>query len=164
MKRHEKRLRILAIDPASKGFGFAVVEGADRLVDWGVARVWTRSELEFVARVDAAITQYRPTVVAFETIPTDRRRARSARRLVALSKYLRDRDTQIAPVSPTQLAKTFPPPVVTKRQRAETIAVAFPELKAWLPRHRRPWMTEDERMHIFDAAAIAIAAQAAART
>src|ERR1700754_1887560 len=29
-------IRILAIDPTTSGFGFAVMEGPDELVDWGV--------------------------------------------------------------------------------------------------------------------------------
>lgn len=31
--------RVLAIDPNSRGFGFAVLEGPDRLIDWGVVHV-----------------------------------------------------------------------------------------------------------------------------
>ena len=33
----------------------------------------------------------------------------------------------------------------------------FPELEKRLPRVRKPWMSEDERMSIFDAVALAIA-------
>ncbi len=28
--------RVLAIDPNSRGFGFAVLEGGARLIDWGI--------------------------------------------------------------------------------------------------------------------------------
>jgi len=33
---HQKHFRILAIAPATRGFGFAVLEGLDMLADWGV--------------------------------------------------------------------------------------------------------------------------------
>jgi hypothetical protein len=44
----------------------------------------------------------------------------------------------------------------TKRQIAAAVATQLPELKLRLPRFRKPWMTEDERMAIFNAAAFAL--------
>ena len=34
-----KHFRILAIAPSSRGFGFAVLEGQEKLVDWGVKSI-----------------------------------------------------------------------------------------------------------------------------
>src|SRR6266511_1780791 len=34
-----KNVRVLAIDPGGPRFGFAVLEGPDRLVDWGLRKV-----------------------------------------------------------------------------------------------------------------------------
>ena len=34
-----KEKRVLAIDPTTKGFGFAIMEGPERLIDWGVKGV-----------------------------------------------------------------------------------------------------------------------------
>ena len=34
--RKETERRILAVDPISRGVGFAVLEGQDNLVDWGI--------------------------------------------------------------------------------------------------------------------------------
>ena len=34
-----KGTRVLAIDPSTRGFGFAVLEGLEKLVDWGVTRM-----------------------------------------------------------------------------------------------------------------------------
>jgi hypothetical protein len=58
------------------------------------------------------------------------------------------------------LRKTFESHGKTKRDRAVAIAEAFPELASRLPRVRRPWMSEDERMNIFDAMALALTAMA----
>jgi len=44
----------------------------------------------------------------------------------------------------------------TKYQIAIAIAKQLPELRPRLPRFRKPWMTEDERMAIFDAASFAL--------
>jgi hypothetical protein len=45
----------------------------------------------------------------------------------------------------------------TKHQIAQAIAKQLPELAAWLPKYRKPWMSEDYRMAIFDATAFALA-------
>jgi hypothetical protein len=47
--------------------------------------------------------------------------------------------------------------MTTKHQIAVVIAGKFPELAPRLPPVRKPWMTEDARMAIFDAVALALA-------
>jgi len=44
----------------------------------------------------------------------------------------------------------------TKYEIAHQIARQIPDLVARLPRFRKPWMSEDHRMGIFDAAALAL--------
>ena len=44
----------------------------------------------------------------------------------------------------------------TKQEIAIAIAERFPELAPRLPRSRKPWMSEDYRMSIFDAVALAL--------
>jgi len=46
----------------------------------------------------------------------------------------------------------------TKHQVAVAIAKQFPELAPRVPLPRKPWMSQDERMSIFDAAALALVA------
>jgi hypothetical protein len=43
----------------------------------------------------------------------------------------------------------------TKHDIALVLADRFPELRSWRPRRRKAWMSEDERMNIFDALALA---------
>jgi hypothetical protein len=43
----------------------------------------------------------------------------------------------------------------TKQKIAETIAKQVPALNLYVPPERKPWMSEDPRMGIFDAAALA---------
>jgi hypothetical protein len=45
----------------------------------------------------------------------------------------------------------------TKCQIATALAERFPVLRRALPPVRKPWMTEDHRMGIFDAVALAVA-------
>ena len=155
MRDYQQHLRILAIDPTSKGFGFVVLENVDRLVDWGVARVWASSDMELLARVDATIARYRPKLLVVPEIPAEPRRAKSARRVAALSTHAQHHGMQVIVVTRSNVEAAFPG---KKRERAESVAARFPELRPWLPPPRRPWMTEDDRMHIFDALALAITA------
>jgi len=43
-----------------------------------------------------------------------------------------------------------------KNRIAGVIAERLPELAPWQPPFRKPWMSEDERMSIFDAVAFAL--------
>jgi hypothetical protein len=47
---------------------------------------------------------------------------------------------------------------------AATLVERFPELAPYLPRRRKPWMSEDERMAIFDATALSVTARNHRRT
>ena len=50
--------RILAIAPSTRGFGFAIVEGLNTLVDWGVKNVEGDKNAGSLARVKAMIAPY----------------------------------------------------------------------------------------------------------
>ena len=45
---------------------------------------------------------------------------------------------------------------MTKHGIAQTIAKHIPALSLYLPPARKPWMSEDARMGLFDAAALAL--------
>jgi len=48
-------------------------------------------------------------------------------------------------------------PQGTKQEMAEMLAIQFPdELASRLPKKRKPWESEDGRMDIFDAVALAL--------
>ena len=46
--------------------------------------------------------------------------------------------------------------VLNKQSLAETIARHIPAFARYLPPPRKPWMSEDSRMSLFDAAALAL--------
>jgi hypothetical protein len=61
-------------------------------------------------------------------------------------------------VARTTVKKTFlPSGIRNKNQMARFIVVRFPELARYVPPERKPWMSEDPRMAIFDGAAFALA-------
>ena len=159
MSEAPKEVRVLAIDPTTRGFAFAVMEGPQRLVDWGVKTVRPMSQLRCLAAVAAEIKFSRPSAIVLED-PRKRRSRRSPRvrrfigaiRVVAAKAHVRTRL-----VSRREIQTAFGPSgSLTKYQICAAVAVRLPELAGRLPRPRKPWMSEDYRMNIFDAVALAL--------
>jgi hypothetical protein len=62
-------------------------------------------------------------------------------------------------ISQATVKRSFSPlGVQNKDQMARFIAARFPELARYIPPERKSWMSEDQRMAIFDAAAFALVA------
>src|SRR5215467_2993393 len=65
-RAYTKDIRVLAVDPSTRGFGFAVLEGPDRLIDWGVKETKTDKQSRSLKLIAHLIEQYQPTVVVVE--------------------------------------------------------------------------------------------------
>ena len=61
-----KDIRVLAIDPSTRGFGFAVLEGPNRLIDWGVKETKTDKKRRTLKLIHDLIDQYQPNVIVVE--------------------------------------------------------------------------------------------------
>lgn len=153
-------IRILAIDPSAAGFGFAVLEDPTRLVDWGVAEVWSRSSRAFLARVEALVDRYAPSLIVLEDVGDSKRRKRAARLIEVVVRYAVTRRITAVRVRREQVGKAFGGRP-TKHEIAVAIAAVFPELAPRLPRRRRLWDSESEQMNVFDALSFALTALAA---
>lgn len=151
-------LRVLALDPYSRGVGFAVFEGPENLIDWGLKSTKSADNKRAVRAIEKLINRLRPDVLVLEDWNANG--ARRCNRIEALLKRsaARRRDgLTVRLVSRRQLrAIGTLPQVGTKYGRALLIAERFPELLAFLPPVRKPWMNEDDRMSIFDAATFAL--------
>jgi hypothetical protein len=64
----------------------------------------------------------------------------------------------VVTVTRESVRRLFAPTGTTKFEIALAITKTFPELASRLPRKRKPWMSEDERMNLFDAVAFALTA------
>ena len=152
--------RILAIAPCTKGFGYAVLEGHKILVGWGVKTVEGDKNTGAIEKVEDMIAHYNPQVMVLEdtAIRGSRRSPRIKRltkRLVAVAER---RNIKVALFSQKQIRQVFLGDCPgTKHALAEIIAARFPEeLGFLLPPKRRDWMSQDSRMDIFDAVALAL--------
>jgi hypothetical protein len=151
--------RVLAVDPFSRGVGFAVLEGSDRLIDWGL-RTTGRADNAKAARViEKLIDRFRPDVLALENWGSaGARRCTRVQMLLEGIARVEGKRVKMRLVTRHQIrAIGALPQTGTKRGRACFLAERFPELYPFLPPVRKPWMPEDDRMAIFDAASFALA-------
>jgi hypothetical protein len=150
--------RVLAIDPMSRGVGFVVLESGDQLIDWGLRSTKKADNTKAARVVEKLIDQFRPDVLALEDweAPESRRCERVEKLLDRIVVSERKR-LQVRLVNKRQLLAMGPiTRVNTKYGRASFLAERFPELRAFMPRFRKLYMNEDERMAIFDALGFAV--------
>ena len=154
-----KQKRVLAIDPTARGFGFAILEGPESLIDWGMKEVRDNKDARCLQQVANLIERYEPDVIVVEDVT-----ARSCRRCPRVRLLIRDtfklaleKKIKIHSVSRRRVRAAFSRfGAHTKHEIAGAIAKRLPELAPRRPPYRKPWMGEDERMSIFDAAAFAL--------
>jgi len=151
--------RVLAIDPSTRGVGFAVMEGPERLVDWGIKGVKSDKNRESLEHITRLIKRYHPDVIVIENHQhkSARRRVRVRQLLNAIVLFASIGEVRVRKVSRAAIKNAFMKVgAATKHQIATEIARRFPELTPRLPPVRKPWMSEDNRMSIFDSVALAL--------
>ena len=160
MRRSRKRkTRVLAIHPSSKGFGYAVFESPEQLVDWGLVYVRERTVPTHLKRIVPLLERYKPSTIVLEdpNARACRRGSRVKRLLRAIIRRVGKDGLQHSVVTRSHVRVAFSRhDARTKHQIATVIAKHFPELAPRLPAPRKPWMSEDQRMTIFSASAIGL--------
>jgi Holliday junction resolvasome RuvABC endonuclease subunit len=149
--------RVLAIDPTSRGFGFVVIESPTTLIDWGVKSVRKKEEAAILAKVSELIRHYQPEAIVVEDHNKLRRCPRIQSLLVAMAELAITLGLKSRRISPARVKKVFQTFGARKKYEiAQEVAKQLPDLAPRLPRYRKPWMSEDYRMAIFDAASLAL--------
>jgi len=156
-----KHVRILAIAPLSRGLGYAVMEGPDKLVICGNKAILCDKNSGALAWVNRFIQFYQPDVLVLPNVTAaDTRRAARIkmlhRQIVA---WAGKKKVKVRLVSVTQVrTQLLGDSKGTKFAVAQMLAAKYStELGLRLPPKRRPWMSEDPRMDIFDAVGLAVA-------
>ena len=152
--------RVLAIDLSTRGFGFIVLEGPTVAVDWGTRQVNRVDKAgSTIAKVGDLINVYRPHVLVLEdtAAPRSRRCERVAALVGDVTLHARRLRLRVVTVSTISVRALFSSGGgTTKHLIAGDVAERLPELAPLRPPLRKPWMREDERMSVFDAAAFAL--------
>ena len=149
--------RIVAIELMSPGFAFAVLEGPERLIDWGGREVQGDVSV-FLDKLGQLLDRYRPDALVLEE-PAGSRRGNRGREWLAWAEELAsDRRLSIHAVGPEEFRWRVP--LIRKNRHAVATAVArqFPQLRPALPSQRKPWEAEPARIAVFVAIARAFAA------
>jgi len=156
--RYKSLTRVLALDLHPRRFGYVVVEGPEKLLDWGVRshrRKGNSADGLIRRRLGPLLALWRPSVVVLReplrtrtpNPPTNR----FLKQIIMAAKNQRAR-VQILKKRPTDRGEKL-----TKYQRAQAVIERFPVLTRKLPPKRKPWESEDYRMSMFAAVTLAMA-------
>jgi hypothetical protein len=155
-----RAIRILAIAPLTRGFGYAVMEGPDILLVYGNKAILRDKNVRVLKWAEKFIRLYQPEVLVLPDVNAkDTHRAPRIkilhRKIVALAEA---RQIKVRLISGAQVReRLLGNQKGTKHALAETLVGKFPmELASRLPPKRRPWMSEDPCMDIFDAVGLAV--------
>ena len=160
MTRRTPEYLVLAICPITRGFGFALLEGPLSPVDWGVHEVErTNKNARCLGKIGEYIERYQPDVVVLEdwTTGSPRRSARIRRLAHAIEQLARTNNVDVYCYSRPDIRRAMSAlGAVTRYEIAQAIAAHIPAFAASLPRPRKIWESEDPRMGMFNAAALAL--------
>lgn len=151
---------VLSVYLNTRGFAFILFESSLAPYDWGIGEVrGSRKERRCFGRIFGIINRYQPDVLVLQdTSPTGTGRAYW---IVRLNGRIADAaDQQGIPVyaySRAEVYKSFEQLGFSNKQTlAEIISRHIPAFERYVPPPRKPWMSEDSRMGLFDAAALAL--------
>ena len=151
---------VLAIYLNTRGFAFALFEGHLSPIDWGVKEIrGRRKHSRCVAGIDKILDRYEPDIMVLQdTSPTGTHRARRVTKLNSAVAILgSDRAIPVYAYSRDEVSSAFGElGLPNKHSMAEIIAKHIPAFERYVPPPRKPWMSEDARMGLFDAAALAL--------
>jgi len=151
--------RVVGVAPTSRGFGFAVLEDGEVLVDWGLVHCRPPEPERVVERALALLARHDPDLLVLQATEVSRYGDRAKRFAVLLEEKARSTGVAVTAISSDAVRRHFAAYGLTKNDRAEEMAKRFPELRPRQPGKRRPWQSQDERMAIFNALSLVITLQ-----
>ncbi len=139
----------------TRGFAFALTEGPKRLVNWGLRRR-SLSQAEVVNTLKSIVESSRPLFVAFEQEASERKGHRGQRFGKMLAAACREHGVMIRSVESKCVKALAGSLLASKWQVAEAVSKRFREIQHKLPKPRRAWQGEDDRIGSFLALAAAL--------
>jgi hypothetical protein len=149
-------MRTLAIDPTTSGFGFVVLEGSERLVDWGLGRMEKPEDLLFEKRIEKLLDRVAPQLLVLEDMEDSRRGERAIAWARLAQMCAAKRGVKVERIGRAEVSERFASSGKSRWEVGLAISRFFPELAPSLPKKRRIWESEDRRMTIFTAASFAL--------
>ncbi len=158
-KDKENHKLVLGIDPAPRGFGFALFENPNEPLDWGVCEIRFNKNRRSFEKIKNLVLRYEPEVVVIENWRGDgsKRDKRICKLLDEIHRFLQIRGIRVFRYSRSDIMNCFEQfGMKNKFQIAKKVCEWLPVFKRRLPPERKLWMAEDPRMHIFDAVSLVI--------
>ena len=155
-----KHVLVLGIHPTSRGMSWIVFDGPFVVFDWGntVAKGSTKNSV-CLRKLEAVIERVKPETIVFETFEkaNSRRNDRITRLCRSMIALAADRGVEVAIYARRDVQSCFVGVGATTRHEiAEAVVRHVDALRHQLPSVRKPWESEDRRMPIFSAAALAL--------
>lgn len=150
---------LLAIAPASRGFGFVVLDATRRAIDWGIKEVRSNKNAVCIAKAMEIIDSHRPTILTIEDWSSGytRRNTRIRTLLRTLERVATKRHITVERLGLHHVRNAFAPfHAETNEEIASAVACLIPDLRPILPRPRNPWESQLYGMPIFKAGSLAI--------
>ena len=142
--------RTLGIAPTSRGFGYAVLEDGELLVDYGLTHQRPPDEERLLLRARVLIRRHRPDVLMLRDPKGSRLGERSLKLLERLAVLGDVEGLEVFRPTVEDQRRHFAGEGATKHDRARAVAERLPDLRPRLPRKRKPWEKEDEWMAVFE--------------
>src|SRR6266446_4480036 len=136
--RSKSLTRVLALDLHPRRFGYVVLEGPDKLLDWGVRsyrRKGNSSDVLIQRRLRPLLALWRPTLLIIGGT-----RQMPPRQKLPREKFLKGVAAEAKDRAHVQILKKWPTDraeKLTKHQRAQAVIERFPVLAQTLPPKRK---------------------------
>lgn len=154
-------IKVLALEPSTKGISFAAFGKNGDLVDWGgrEARIAKNARCRLEARIMAR--GFGPALIVIEDgdAPGSTRRARIRELLRALAQDLTDEGYAVSRLPRRRVREYFCRySVSSKEDLINALCHVYPQLSERRPTPRRAWQSEPYSYPLFEAAALGVTA------
>lgn len=160
MSRRGHEELLLSVFPTKHGLAYTLFAAPLTPIDWGLKRIRggdkNARSLEAVVRLCKALGP--DTLVIEDCVSAPSKRSKRVQRLHALiAAFAQTENLTLAQYSRAAIRETFREAgAITRYEIAQAIASYIPALAHRMPPMRKLWQTEDERLSLFDAAALAL--------
>lgn len=141
MRKNQRPLRIIGLNPGSKYLGIAVFQGSD-LRDWGIKVIkgkWSKAKVDKIRKIlSIFIEQYELTALAIKQLHPSRGSPELRRLVTGIRKLFRRKGLKVYQYSLKELENWFSPEEkINKKEMAEMVALDYPFLFKELEKEKR---------------------------
>ncbi len=148
--------RVLALTPMNGGFGYAVFESPHHVLDYGLTNIRVSRVSRSLLRLETLIKEYQPSVIV--CTDTGRDHTTVAQKILrSIQIHCKNTSQPFRRYRRARIKQEFSQfGAVTRYDIIDQLIEWLPDLERVRPKRGALWETEDMRMKIFDAVAVAI--------